>query len=86
MTEPLPVPSPEALARLRVLVDRRLSREEVEAGLAARLGERELEESRELVRWFLRRYPTPAERLAYARRAYARWSLSFPAPPAKRAI
>ena len=26
-----------------------------------------------LVRWFRRRYPTPAERLAYVRRAYARW-------------
>lgn len=26
-----------------------------------------------LIRWFRRRYPTPAERLAYVRRAYARW-------------
>jgi hypothetical protein len=27
----------------------------------------------ELVEWFRRRYPTPLARLAYARRAYARW-------------
>ena len=26
-----------------------------------------------LVRWFTRRYPTPADRLAYVRQAYARW-------------
>ena len=28
---------------------------------------------RALVAWFTQRYPTGAERLAYARRAYARW-------------
>ncbi len=27
----------------------------------------------ELVGWFRRRYPTPLARLAYARKAYARW-------------
>jgi hypothetical protein len=27
----------------------------------------------ELVEWFRRRYPTPLARLAYARKAYARW-------------
>jgi mono/diheme cytochrome c family protein/glucose/arabinose dehydrogenase len=27
-----------------------------------------------LVTWFCRRYPTPADRLAYLRRAYARWA------------
>jgi hypothetical protein len=26
-----------------------------------------------LVRWFSRRYPAPIDRLAYVRRAYARW-------------
>ena len=43
-----------------------------------RLGEAEEEESRSLIRWFRRRYPTPAERLAYARRAYRRWTASRP--------
>jgi len=33
----------------------------------------ERDEVEALVRWFRRRYPTPAERLAYVRRAYARW-------------
>jgi hypothetical protein len=43
------------------------------------LGEDEEEESRSLIRWFRRRYPTPAERLAYARRAYRRWRAAAPA-------
>ncbi len=30
----------------------------------------------ELVRWFRRRYPTAADRLAYVRRAYKRWATS----------
>lgn len=34
----------------------------------------EVDEVRALSEWFLRRYPTGAERLAYARRAYARWT------------
>jgi hypothetical protein len=33
----------------------------------------ELENLQELLGWFQRRYPTAKERLAYARRAYARW-------------
>jgi hypothetical protein len=32
-----------------------------------------------LARWFRRRYPSPAERLAYVRRAYARWQRFKPA-------
>lgn len=39
----------------------------------APLTEAEVAEVRALVAWFTRRYPTGAERLAYARRAYARW-------------
>jgi hypothetical protein len=42
------------------------------------LGELEEEESRALIRWFRRRYPTPAERLAYVRRAYPRWHATSP--------
>ncbi len=34
----------------------------------------EVDEVRALSEWFLRRYPKGAERLAYARRAYARWT------------
>jgi hypothetical protein len=44
------------------------------------LGEAEEEESRSLIRWFRRRYPTPAARLAYARSAYRRWASARPVP------
>ena len=36
----------------------------------------ERQEVLSLVRWFTRRYPTPADRLAYVRQAYARWRLA----------
>ena len=75
-------PSPEALARIRALLERRLSPEEFRSALAVPLGEDEEEEGRSLIRWFRRRYPTPAERLAYARRAYRRWLAA--APPGVR--
>jgi len=74
----LSAPGPAALARIRALSERRLSAEEIRAALAVPLGEREEEESRALIRWFRQRYPTPAERLAYARRAYRRWQAALP--------
>jgi hypothetical protein len=54
-------------------VDRRLSPAEAQAYLDAPITDAEREGVRELVRWFCRRYPTPIDRLAYVRRAYARW-------------
>ena len=72
--KPVSFPTPEALARLRALSERVLSAEEVRAALAVPLGDTEEEETRSLIRWFRRRYPTPAERLAYVRRAYRRWA------------
>jgi len=75
---PLARPSAAALARVRALMERRLSAEEARAALAVPLGEIEEDDSRSLIRWFRRRYPTPAERLAYARRAYARWAAAQP--------
>ena len=74
----VPIPSPVALARIHALTERHLSPEEFRAALAVPLGEQEEEESRSLIRWFRRRYPTPAERLAYARRAYRRWLAATP--------
>ena len=68
------------LERVRALSERQLSPEEVRAALAVPLGEAEEEESRSLIRWFRRRYPTPADRLAYARRAYLRWTAARPRP------
>ena len=71
---------PRALARVRALSERQLSPEEVRAALAVPLGQDEEDESRSLIRWFRRRYPTPADRLAYARRAYRRWVAARPRP------
>jgi len=71
-------PSPEAIARIQAIAERVLSAEEFRAALAIPLGEAEEEETRSLIRWFRRRYPTPADRLAYARRAYRRWTTARP--------
>jgi hypothetical protein len=56
------------------LAQRRLTDDEVREALATPLSDSERDESLSLIRWFRRRYPTPRERLAYARRAYRRWS------------
>ena len=72
--KPLERPDERALARVRRLAERRLSAEEFRAALAVPLGSDEEDQARSLIRWFRRRYPTPAARLAYARRAYARWT------------
>ena len=71
---------PEALARVRALAERQLSPEEMRAALAVPLGEDEEDESRSLIRWFRRRYPTPGDRLGYVRRAYRRWTAARPRP------
>jgi hypothetical protein len=60
--------------RIRELVDRSLSPAEVRAWLDTPISSAEREEVLALVAWFTRRYPTPIERLAYVRQAYARWS------------
>lgn len=49
--------------------------EEFNRRLAAALADEEqIQANAELCRWFRRRYPTAAERLAYARRKYAEWT------------
>jgi formylglycine-generating enzyme required for sulfatase activity len=53
--------------------ERSLGPEEARAYLEAPVTEADRDDVRALVRWFRQRYPTPAERLAYVRRAYARW-------------
>ena len=74
MTSPeRPRPSAEVIARIRALTERQLSAEEVEAALRVPIDEAEREEILSLITWFRRRYPTPADRLAYVRRAYRRW-------------
>lgn len=80
--KPIGPPTPEALQNLRAIAGRTLSAEEFRQALSLPLTPAEEEESRSLIRWFRRRYPTPAERLAYARRAFRRWRAA--APPGTR--
>jgi hypothetical protein len=69
---------PEAVRRL---LDRTLPADEFQRLLAIPLTDAEREDTRTLVRWFTRRYPTPAERFAYIRRARARWLGRAPRQP-----
>ncbi len=66
--------SPEARARFAALANRRLTDEEWRAQSEIPLSPEEIEHTLSLVRWFRTRYPDPMSRLAYARRAYARWT------------
>ena len=63
----------EIVAKIAAYYERRLGPDEVRAYLDAPVSDFEREEAQGLIRWFRRRYPTPAERLAYARRAAKRW-------------
>ena len=69
---------PEAV---RTLLDRTLPAAEFQRLLAIPLTDAERDDTCALVRWFTRRYPTPAERFAYIRRARARWLGSAPRQP-----
>ena len=66
-------PSPSAVQAITRFSNRRLTPEEFQAYVDAPVSEAEREEALRLIRWFKKRYPTPAERLAYARRSYTRW-------------
>jgi hypothetical protein len=70
-------------ARLAAERERELTLEEAQRYLEAPIDEDERASTLELARWFCRRYPTPAERLAYVRRAFRRWmsSRGEPGPP-----
>jgi len=62
--------TPAELAHAR---NRTLAPDEARAYVEGPIPDAEREEILALVRWFKRRYPTAGERLAYVRRAYARW-------------
>lgn len=66
--------TPERRAALTVLQERELTDEEARAYLDAPVDPAEREDLLDLVRWFRTRYPWPADRLAYVRRAYRRWT------------
>ena len=60
--------------RIDAVIDRRLTADEVRSALTDPISAAERENVLSLVHWFRTRYPTPLERLAYVRRAYARWN------------
>ena len=62
--------------RLRARSERKLTGEELRERLDVPIGDDERADVRALIRWFRQRYPTPADRLAYVRRTYARWTAS----------
>jgi hypothetical protein len=64
---------PDLADAIDALVERRLSPEEFAAIERAPMSDAERAGILENVEWFTRRYPTPAARLAYVRRAHARW-------------
>ena len=59
--------------RLKAVAVEPLPLEEWRRRAAIPLTDDERERTLELVRWFRRRYPTAADRLAYVRGAYKRW-------------
>ena len=71
-------PPLEAVARVRELAVRPLSFADFDAYVNAPMSDEERAEILSLIAWFTRRYPTPAERLAYARRASQRWAAGAP--------
>ena len=61
----------EVVARARELDERELAPSEFDRRVASVLADKdEIRERAALAEWFMRRYPTPRERLAYARRKH----------------
>lgn len=58
---------------IAALLDRPVTAEEVRDTLERPIGADERDDLLSLVRWFTTRYPSAPERLAYVRRAFARW-------------
>jgi hypothetical protein len=56
------------------LVEAPLSPEEFDRRVSTPMTEEEAADLADLIRWFTRRYPTPKDRLAYARRKFAEWT------------
>jgi hypothetical protein len=73
MTVPaFPRPTAAQLQKIQEIAERTLSAQEFAEMLAVPYSEEERRSARENIRWFCRRYKTAGERLAWARRAYAR--------------
>lgn len=59
---------------LQRYVEREVSLEEAAAYFSVPLSDDERENFLGLVEWFMRRYPTPLERLRYIDQVYRRWT------------
>jgi hypothetical protein len=80
-------PSAKAVQAVQRAAARRLTSEELRASLERPMDKQEREDALALIRWFRRRYPTAAARLAYARRTARAWMDSgspLGAPPPLR--
>ena len=66
-------PSAKAVQAVQRVAARRLTAEELRVRLEAPIDGQEREDAVALIRWFRRRYPTAAARLAYARKAASSW-------------
>jgi len=66
-------PSPTAIERVQREANRRLTPEEFAAYVDAPMSAEERDDQLALIRWFRARYPTPAARLAHARRLGRSW-------------
>ena len=64
----------ERIQLVREESERLVSTDELREALDRPIDLEEREELMSLVRWFTRRYPTGADRLAYVRQAYDRWN------------
>ena len=69
---------PETVRAIRALAEAPRPLSELRERWTREIGSEELAESVALIDWFCRRYPTPEERLRYARRAYRRWKAAMP--------
>jgi hypothetical protein len=71
-------PSNSLLKRIDEIAERRLTAEEFDDYVNAPMSDDERQEILASVAWFKKRYPTPAQRLASARRAFAQWKAGMP--------
>ena len=66
--------NPEIRDRVRAHLERTVPDAEADAYLSMPIEEDERRAVLDLVEWFLRRYPSPLERLRYVDRTYRVWS------------
>lgn len=74
----------EERAMLQALDEAPLPPEEFMRQVCAPMSDAERDEVAALAAWFLRRYPTGSERLAYVRRAWRRWTAPLTDPSVPR--